>query len=155
MGYRAIEIIFPESVEITNDEMKELDRIAGLICDRYEAKCTKCGLPQGDHKDHIIDPPAGDCEFSISQSSDRSKSMQQLVARIKRSSKYYGQTEPGAWFEVRVVADTYYHLRGNNNNYRLGDVALGMRLAGGVIVDLANGKTVGTADALTACDEAR
>lgn len=39
---------------------------------------------------------------------------QQLVARIKRSSKYYGQTEPGSWFDVRVVADTYYHLRGNN-----------------------------------------
>ncbi len=68
---------------------------------------------------------------------------QQLVARIKRSSKYYGQTEPGAWFEVRVVADTHYHLRGNNNNYRLSDVALGMRLDGGVVVDLASGKTGG------------
>ena len=80
---------------------------------------------------------------------------QQLVARIKRSSKYYGQTEPGAWFDVRVVADTYYHLRGNNNNYRLIDVALGMRLAGGVIVDLASGKTVGSTEAVAACDEAR
>lgn len=66
---------------------------------------------------------------------------QQLVARIKRSSKYYGQTEPGAWFDVRVVADTYYHLRGNNNNYRLSDVTLGMRLDGG-IVDFASGKTI-------------
>ncbi len=65
---------------------------------------------------------------------------QQLVARIKRSSKYYGQTERDAWFNVRVVADTYYHLRGNNNNYRLSDVALGMRLDNGV-VDLTNGKT--------------
>ena len=27
---------------------------------------------------------------------------QQLVARIKRGSKYYGQTEPGAWFNVRA-----------------------------------------------------
>lgn len=67
---------------------------------------------------------------------------QQLVARIKRSSKYYGQTEPGAWFDVRVVADTYYHLRGNNNNYRLSDVALGMRLGDGSIVNLINGSTV-------------
>lgn len=67
-------------------------------------------------------------------------SEQQLMARIKRSSKYYGQTEPGAWFEVRVVADTYYHLRGNQNNYRLGDVVLGMRLDDGIIVDLASGK---------------
>lgn len=66
---------------------------------------------------------------------------QQLVARIKRSSKYRGQTEPGAWFDVRVVADTYYHLRGNNNNYRLSDVALGMCLDDGIVVDLANGKT--------------
>lgn len=68
-------------------------------------------------------------------------SAQQLVARIKRSSKYYGQTRPGAWFDVRVVADTYYHLRGNNNNYRLSDVALGMRLDSGIVVDLDSGKT--------------
>lgn len=66
---------------------------------------------------------------------------QQLVARIKRSSKYYGQTEPGAWFDVRVVADTYYHLRGNNNYYRLSDVTLGMRLDGGIVV-FASGKTI-------------
>lgn len=68
---------------------------------------------------------------------------QQLVARIKRSSKYWGQTPANQWFDVRVVADTYYHLRGNNNNYRLGDVALGMRLDDGIIVDLANGKMSG------------
>lgn len=68
---------------------------------------------------------------------------QQLVARIKRSSKYYGQTEPGAWFDVCIVADTQYRLRGNNNNYRLGDVVLGMRLDGGIVVDLASGKTTG------------
>lgn len=65
---------------------------------------------------------------------------QHLVARIKRSSKYYGQTESGAWFDVRVVADTYYHLRGNSNNYRLGDVVLGVRLDDGSVVNLANGK---------------
>lgn len=68
--------------------------------------------------------------------------IQQLVARIKRSSKYYGQTDPGAWFDVRVVADTHYHLRGNNNNYRLGDVVLGMRLDSGIVVDLVSGKTI-------------
>jgi hypothetical protein len=66
--------------------------------------------------------------------------MQQLVARIKRSSKYWGQTAPNQWFDVRVVDDTGYHLRGNNNNYRLGDVVLGMRLADDVIVDLHNGR---------------
>ena len=66
---------------------------------------------------------------------------QQLVARIKRSSKYWGQTAPNQWFDVTVVADTFYHLRGNRNNYRLSDVALGVRLDGGAIVDLGNGKT--------------
>lgn len=66
---------------------------------------------------------------------------QQLVARIKRRSKYWGQTEPHQWFDVRVVEDAGYSLRGNNNNYRLGDVMFGVRLAGGAIVDLVNGKT--------------
>lgn len=66
---------------------------------------------------------------------------QQLVARIKRRSKYWGQTAPHQWFDVRVVEEAGYRLRGNKNNYRLDDVVLGVRLANGVIVDLANGKT--------------
>jgi hypothetical protein len=32
----------------------------------YKAKCAKCEMELGDHKDHILDPPAGDCEFTIS-----------------------------------------------------------------------------------------
>lgn len=64
---------------------------------------------------------------------------QQLVARIKRSSKYWGQTAPNAWFDVRVVADTHYQLRGNNNNYRISDVVMGVRI-GDVIIDLKTGK---------------
>lgn len=63
-----------------------------------------------------------------------------LVARIKRSSKYWGQTAPNAWFEVRMVSDDYYQLRGNNNNYRVSDVAFGARFADGTIIDLSNGK---------------
>ncbi|WP_407154851.1 hypothetical protein [Bradyrhizobium sp. STM 3557] len=66
---------------------------------------------------------------------------QQLVARIKRRRKYWGQTAPNQWFDVRVVEDTGYRLRGNNNNYRFDDVIIGVRLANGCIVDLANGKT--------------
>lgn len=66
---------------------------------------------------------------------------QRLVARIKRRSKYWGQTEPHEWFDVRVVEDAGYRLRGNNNNYRLDDVMFGVRLANGCVVDLANGKT--------------
>lgn len=66
---------------------------------------------------------------------------QQLVARIKRRSKYWGQTAPDQWFDVRVVEDTSYRLRGNNNNnYRLDDVIIGVRLANGFILDLGNGK---------------
>lgn len=65
---------------------------------------------------------------------------QQLVARIKRSSKYWGQTAPNEWFDVRVVTDTYYQLRGNNNNYRFVDVVMGIRLEGGTIVDFKTGK---------------
>ena len=72
--------------------------------------------------------------------------MQQLMARIKRSSKYWGQTAPNAWFRVMVVGDAYYHLRGNHNNYRLCDVALGMSLADGSIIDLKTGKTAKRAE---------
>ena len=61
---------------------------------------------------------------------------QQLVARIKRSSKYYGQTAAGAWFDVRVVPDMGYGLCGNNNNYRFGDVVFGIRLDDGAVVEL-------------------
>lgn len=61
---------------------------------------------------------------------------QQLVARIKRSSKYYGQTEPGAWFDIRVVTDRCYPIRGNNNNYRRADLAFGVRLDSGEIIEL-------------------
>lgn len=30
----------------------------------YKWPCAKCGKPQGDHKGHITEPPAGDCEFT-------------------------------------------------------------------------------------------
>lgn len=66
---------------------------------------------------------------------------QQLVARIKRSSKYWGQTAPNEWFDVRVVSNDYYQLRGNHNNYRLSDVVIGIRFADGTIVDLKTGKS--------------
>ena len=61
---------------------------------------------------------------------------QQLVARIKRSSKYAYQAPKGGWFGVRVVPDMGYGLRGNNNNYRFGDVVFGVRLDDGTIVEL-------------------
>lgn len=58
---------------------------------------------------------------------------QQLVALIKRSSKYWGQSAPNAWFDVRVVEDQHYQLRGNNNNYRFSDVVMGIRFEDGVM----------------------
>lgn len=61
---------------------------------------------------------------------------QQLVARIKRSSKYAYQAPKGGWFDVRVVPDMGYGLRGNDNNYRFRDVAFGVRLDDGTIVEL-------------------
>lgn len=33
----------------------------------YDCLCTKCGKPQGDHKEHILNPPAGNCEFEARQ----------------------------------------------------------------------------------------
>lgn len=65
---------------------------------------------------------------------------QQLVARIKKTSKYFGQTEPNAWFDIRVVEDNHYQLRGNNNNYRFVDVVMGIRIEDGRIVDFKTGK---------------
>src|SRR5262249_34637752 len=66
--------------------------------------------------------------------------MQQLVARIKRQSKYWGQTAPNQWFEVSVIGDASYQVRGNDNNYRLADLAFGVRIGNGTIVDLTSGK---------------
>ncbi len=65
-----------------------------------------------------------------------------IVARIKRSSKYWGQTAPNQWFDVERFVDDYYHIRGNNNNYRLSDVLLGVRLDDGSVLDFAKGKKV-------------
>lgn len=67
---------------------------------------------------------------------------QQLVARIKRGSKYFDQTPPGIWFDVRVVEDNYFQLRGNSNNYRISDVVMGVRLSNGTVLDFSSGRTV-------------
>ena len=64
----------------------------------------------------------------------------QLVARIKRSSKYWGQSAPNEWFDVRVVTDTHYQLRGNHNNYRFVDVVMGIRI-GDIVVDFKTGRS--------------
>lgn len=65
---------------------------------------------------------------------------QQLVARIKRSSKYWGQTPPNVWFDIHVRGSDYYSLQGNNNQYRLIDVALGVRIDDNRVLDFTKGK---------------
>ena len=61
---------------------------------------------------------------------------QQLIARIKRNSKYWGQTPPNQWFDVRIASGDSYCVRGNDNQYRIADVAFGVRLANGTVVDI-------------------
>lgn len=114
--FRAIEVYFPEPVDLSSQDQQELVGIISRVCDQwsaehpgrtmwpfgigckptfipltseqeqergiefdestfqiecyeradYEWKCTKCGKPQGDHKGHITEPPAGDCDFAAS-----------------------------------------------------------------------------------------
>lgn len=52
---------------------------------------------------------------------------QQIHARIKKTSKYYGQTKPGALFPVFIRRDEFddYHVTGGpGGQYRLADVNL-------------------------------
>ena len=60
---------------------------------------------------------------------------QQLVARIKRSSKYYHQRPEGEWFDVRVNL-RYPVVSGNNNAYEQRDVVFGVRQNDGAVVEL-------------------
>lgn len=51
---------------------------------------------------------------------------QQIYAKIKRSSKYYGQSKLGERFEAHIqYQDGWeYVVHGNDNDYRLSDVNL-------------------------------
>ena len=81
--------------------------------------------------DRILDmgTPEGraECERHDAEKAEQVKRGQQLYAKIKRSSKYYGQGEKGALFEVFVEAGNpaAYLVRGGpGGQYRLGDVNL-------------------------------
>lgn len=68
-----------------------------------------------------------ECERHDAEKAEKVKSGQQLHAKIKRSSKYYGQCEKGALFEVFVEAgnpDAYLVQGGPGCQYRLSDVSL-------------------------------
>lgn len=60
---------------------------------------------------------------------------QQLVARIKHSSKYAYQAPPDIWFDVHL-SRRYPVVSGNNNAYELSDVAFGVRLNDGTVMEL-------------------
>lgn len=59
---------------------------------------------------------------------------QQLYARIKKSSKYFGQTKPGVLFPVFLdarIRDDYKVQGGPGGQYRLADVNLFVVSEGG------------------------
>lgn len=60
---------------------------------------------------------------------------QQLVARIKRTSKYYHQRPEADWFAVRL-SRRYPVVSGNNNAYELRDVVFGVRLDDGTVLEI-------------------
>lgn len=39
----------------------------------YKWPCKKCGKEQGDHRNYIVDPPAGDCDFEPAERKSKSK----------------------------------------------------------------------------------
>jgi hypothetical protein len=59
---------------------------------------------------------------------------QQLVARIKRTSKYFHQRPDGEWFDVRLNR-RYPVVSGNNNAYELRDIVLAVRLDDGSVME--------------------
>lgn len=68
-----------------------------------------------------------ECERYDAEKAEKVRSGQQLYAKIKRSSKYYGQGKKGALFEVFVEAghpEAYLVQGGPGGQYRLVDVNL-------------------------------
>ena len=71
----------------------------------------------------------------VEPAGEEAQPMQQLVARIKQSSKYSHQAPESKWFDVRL-SFCYPVVSGNNNAYELRDVVFGVRLDDGVILEL-------------------
>lgn len=68
-GIGSLPTFIPMTREEEQERGMEFDESVFSVscCERedYKARCTKCGMEQGDHAHCIIDPPAGDCEFTI------------------------------------------------------------------------------------------
>ena len=64
---------------------------------------------------------------------------QQLVARIRKTSKYAEQGPNGGWFDVEIDnVRGSYEVLGNRNYYRRSDVTFGVRRPDGTIYELSN-----------------
>jgi hypothetical protein len=69
---------------------------------------------------------------------------QQLVGRIKRTSKYSYQAPQtnGGWFDINFsqwagrMGIDQYSIRGNNNDYRICDLNFGVRIDNGTVIPL-------------------
>ncbi len=60
----------------------------------------------------------------------------QFVARIKKTSEYYGQTELGEWFAIEIeYRYDNFCIVGNQNVYRFRDVDIGV-LSGEAVIKL-------------------
>lgn len=77
--------------------------------------------------DMVTPEGRAECARYDAERAEKVKSGQQLYAKIKRSSKYYGQGEKGELFEVFVEAGNpaaYLVQGGPGGQYRLSDVNL-------------------------------
>jgi hypothetical protein len=67
-GYGCKPTYIPMTQEEEQERGMEFDEsVLEIDCferEDYAWKCAKCGQPQGDHKTCIVDPPAGDCDFT-------------------------------------------------------------------------------------------
>jgi len=70
IGFKPTYIPMTREEEEAGRHMEFDEGIFSIECferENYDFPCTKCGKPQGDHKHCIVDPPAGNCEFSATQ----------------------------------------------------------------------------------------
>jgi|SRR6185369_1535772 len=72
MGYKITQMPITQQDDIDGVPMKFADDTIAIDCYEradFKTKCAKCGMEQGDHKDHYQpNPPAGDCEFTLTSS---------------------------------------------------------------------------------------
>jgi hypothetical protein len=119
-----------DAVELTNIMLKDNGQVADATTKTWEERIDKL---QDEHG-------AAHCYVEIREltvASDGAEPLngQQLVARIKRSSKYAHQAPPGNWFDVHINR-RYPVVSGNHNAYAMSDVVFGIRLDDGTVMEL-------------------